>query len=172
MAQPPDVAPDRPRLLLIEARYYDDVGSALLDGAQSALDAAGAAAQCVTVPGALEIPFALQAAIAAGRFASEAAPADRFDGVVALGCVIRGETSHYDYVCDQSIHWLNAIAIEHSIPVGNAILTTENREQALIRARGKRPSLDAAMHPGKGADAVRACLSVINLAREFKGMTA
>lgn len=145
-------------ILIIESRYYEEIAAELLAGAEAELEAAGVSHERVTVPGALEIPLALAQAIKANLIASDEATA-RFDGCVALGCVVRGETSHYDTVCDNANHWLFEQAVRHGIPLGNAILTVENEEQALVRARGGRE--------GKGADAVRACLSLITLERQF-----
>ena len=112
----------------------------------------------MSVPGALEIPQALAQAVKAGLIGSDDANA-RFDGCVALGCVIRGETSHYDIVCNNANHWLMQVAVGNAIPLGNAILTVDTEAQALERARGGRK--------GKGADAVRACLALIALERVF-----
>jgi len=146
------------RVLLIEAPYYGAIAEALAAGAIAELEAAGASFERVTVPGALEIPLALAQAAKAGLIPADAANA-RFDGCVALGCVIRGETSHYDTVCNNANHWLMDVAIRHAIPLGNAILTVDTEAQALARARGGRE--------GKGADAVRACLALIALERVF-----
>ena len=146
------------RVLLIEAPYYPAVAAALASGAIAELEAAGASFERVQVPGALEIPLALSQAVRAGLIPADAANA-RFDGCVALGCVIRGETTHYDTVCANANHWLMDIAVRHAIPLGNAILTVENEAQALARAEGGRR--------GKGADAVRACLALIAQARAF-----
>ena len=154
--QPP--AAGGTRVLLIEAPYYGAVAEALAGGAIAELEAAGATFERVQVPGALEIPLALSQAAAAGLIPAGAANA-RFDGCVALGCVIRGETSHYETVCANANHWLMDVAVRHAIPLGNAILTVENEAQALARAEGGRR--------GKGADAVRACLSLIAHARAF-----
>jgi 6,7-dimethyl-8-ribityllumazine synthase len=110
------------------------------------------------VPGALEIPQALAQAVKADLIGSDEASA-RFDGCVALGCVIRGETSHYDIVCNNANHWLMQVALANAIPLGNAILTVDTEAQALERARGGRR--------GKGGDAVRACLALIALERVF-----
>ena len=156
-------APETPaargaRVLLIEAPYYAAVAEALAAGAIAELEAAGATFERVDVPGALEIPLALAQAVRAGLIPAGAANA-RFDGCVALGCVIRGETSHYETVCTNANHWLMDIAVRHAIPLGNAILTVENEVQALARAEGGRR--------GKGADAVRACLTLIAQARAF-----
>jgi 6,7-dimethyl-8-ribityllumazine synthase len=148
-------------ILLIEAPYYKAVARELLEGAIAELNAAGATFDRVTVPGALEIPQALAQAIRAGLIGAEETEA-HFDGCVALGCVIRGETSHYETVCHNANHWLMELAVRHAIPVGNAILTVENEAQALARARGGQQ--------GKGADAVRACLSLLTLGRAFEGL--
>jgi len=149
---------DGARVLLIEARYHQEIADALADGAIAELEAAGATFERVAVPGALEIPLALAQAVQAGLVPCGAVNA-RFDGCVALGCVIRGETTHYDTVCSNANHWLMHVAVRHAIPLGNAILTVETEQQALERARGGRK--------GKGADAVRACLALIAHARAF-----
>ena len=146
------------RILLIDAPYYQNIAEALLAGATAEFAAAGATFERVVVPGALEIPLALAQAVEAGLIPGRASNA-RFDGCVALGCVIRGETSHYETVCDNANHWLMEIAIRHAIPLGNAILTVETEAQALERARGGRES--------KGAGAVRACLMLIAHAQAF-----
>ena len=151
------------RVLLIEAPYYGAIAEALAAGAIAELSAAGASFERVTVPGALEIPLALAHAVKAGLIPADAANAC-FDGCVALGCVIRGETSHYETVCANANHWLMDIATRHAIPLGNAILTVENETQALARAEGGRR--------GKGADAVRACLALIGHARAFAAKPA
>lgn len=150
-------------VLIIEARFYEAIGDELADGAIEEIEAAGGRWERVAVPGALEIPLALAQAADASLF-SGAKPA--YLGVVALGCVIRGETAHYDIVCNNANHWLMDVAIRHHIPLGNAILTVETEAQAFERARGGRE--------GKGGDAARACLRMIELARGFaatsKGM--
>ena len=137
-------------LLIIEARFYDDLSDALLDGAKAALDAAGATYDVVTVPGALEIPavisFALDGAEEGGR---------EYDGFVALGTVIRGETYHFEIVAGESSRALMDIAVRESIAVGNGILTTENEEQAWTRARKSEGD--------KGGFAARAALTMIAL---------
>ena len=146
------------RVLVIEAHYYESIADELAAGAVAELEAAGASYERVVVPGALEIPLALAQAVKAGLIGSDDADA-RFDGCVALGCVIRGETSHYDTVCNNANHWLMQLAIEHAIPLGNAILTVDTEAQALARARGGRK--------GKGADAVRACLALVAIERVY-----
>ena len=137
-------------LLIIEARFYDNLSDALLDGAKAALDAAGATYDVVTVPGALEIPavisFALDGAEEGGR---------EYDGFVALGTVIRGETYHFEIVAGESSRALMDLAVRESIAVGNGILTTENEEQAWTRARKSEGD--------KGGFAARAALTMIAL---------
>jgi 6,7-dimethyl-8-ribityllumazine synthase len=151
------------RVLLIEAPYYAAIAEQLAVGAIAELQAAGASIERVQVPGALEIPLALAQAVEAGLIPAYA-PKARFDGCVALGCVIRGETTHYETVAANANHWLMDIAVRHAIPLGNAILTVENEAQALERAQGGRS--------GKGADAVRACLALIGHARAFAARQA
>ena len=109
------------------------IAEELAAGAIAELDAAGASYERIVVPGALEIPQALAQAVKAGLIGSDDADA-RFDGCVALGCVIRGETSHYDIVCNNANHWLMQLAVENGIPLGNAILTVDTEAQALERA--------------------------------------
>ncbi len=150
------------RILIIEARFYEEIGDELVAGAVAEVQAAGAAYTRIAVPGALEIPQALGQALAAGLHFD--GRDDGYAGVVALGCVIRGETGHYDIVCNNANHWLMEIALKHDIPLGNAILTVESMDQALARARGGRD--------GKGGDAARACLRLIELAEQFRSEAA
>jgi 6,7-dimethyl-8-ribityllumazine synthase len=150
-------------VLIIEARFYENISDELAAGAVAELEAMGASYERVVVPGALEIPQVLAQAAAAGII-PRSAPSSRYCGAVALGCVIRGETSHYDIVCNNANHWMMEVAIRHSIPVGNGILTVDTEEQAMARARGGRE--------GKGGDAVRACLRLIELSRAFQGQGA
>lgn len=153
----------RHRILIIEGRFYDHICDALLQGATAELEAAGAAYDVVTVPGALEIPQVLSLAVSAGLIPATA-PTAWYSGAIALGCVIRGETSHYDIVCNNANHWLMDVAIRHNVPVGNGILTVDTEAQALERAKGGRD--------GKGGAAARACLQLIEIARQFQGQGA
>jgi 6,7-dimethyl-8-ribityllumazine synthase len=155
-------APQR-RILIVEGRFYDEISDELANGAIAALKAHAAGYDRISVPGALEIPQALAHAASAGLIPRTAANG-RWDGAVALGCVIRGETSHYDIVCSNANHWLMEVAIRNGIPLGNGILTVDTEAQALARARGGEN--------GKGGDAVRACLSLIELAHAFEGQSA
>jgi 6,7-dimethyl-8-ribityllumazine synthase len=119
-----------PHVLIIEARFYDDLADELAAGATAALERAGATYERIAVPGALEIPAALAMALDAME-----AGGKHYDGFVALGCVIRGETTHYDIVAGESARALMDLAIAESLAVGNGILTVENDEQAYARAR-------------------------------------
>lgn len=144
-------------ILIVEARFYEDIADAQLEGAVAAIEAAGASYERISVPGALEIPAAI-------RFAVEAMETQsgrrRYDGFVALGCVIRGETTHYDTVANESARALQDLALRHCLAIGNGILTVENDEQAWVRAR--------ITDKDKGGGAARACLDMIRLKRQFR----
>jgi 6,7-dimethyl-8-ribityllumazine synthase len=140
------------RILVVEARYYDAIADTLLAGVRRALDAAGASHDVVTVPGALEIPTAL--AIVLDAATSKRKP---YDGAVALGCVIRGDTIHFEIVSEQSARGVMDVSIARKIPIGNGILTVNNEEQAKVRA-----NLDEG---DKGGEAARAALTLIRLKR-------
>lgn len=150
----------RLKVLVIAARFYDDVTDELLAGVRAEFDASGVGYDEIEVPGALEIPQALASAVASGLIPGDA-PRAKYCAVVALGCVIRGETSHYDVVCNNANHWLMDIALHHHVPVGNGILTVDTRKQAMARACGGRQ--------GKGGDAARACLRLLELSQTFEG---
>ncbi len=141
---------DGARFLIVEARYYEAVAAHLLDGAVAALKAADARYICWQVPGALEIPIAAKIALDMARTAG--AP---FQGVIALGCVIRGETAHFDIVAGESARALMDLAMADMLPLGNGILTVENNEQALERADPQQGD--------KGGDAARAALALYRL---------
>ena len=147
-------------VLIIEGRFYQDLADEMAKGAIAELEAHGATYERIGVPGALEIPQVMAAAIEAGRFDPEDLDGT-YDGAIAIGCVIRGETYHFEVVCDNANHWLMETAVNYGIPVGNAILTVDTREQALERAKGGRD--------GKGGDAARACLRLIEIRRTFAG---
>ncbi|WP_322885372.1 6,7-dimethyl-8-ribityllumazine synthase [Sinorhizobium medicae] len=137
-------------ILIVEARFYDDMADAMLDGAKHALDAAGATYDIVTVPGALEIPAAIAMALdGVDEGGTE------YDGFVALGMVIRGETYHFDIVANESARALMDLAVSESLALGNGILTVENDDQAWARARRSEGD--------KGGFAARAALTMIEL---------
>jgi 6,7-dimethyl-8-ribityllumazine synthase len=148
------MAEKKPHLLLVEAPYYTHIAALLREGAEKALAAAGATFEIVQVPGSFEIP---------GAIAMAAQTVGRFDGFVALGCVIRGETTHYDHICEETAHWLQALAVEQGLPIGYGILTCENEAQALHRAT---PSGNGRDHGGAAA---RACLAMVGVKRQFAG---
>jgi 6,7-dimethyl-8-ribityllumazine synthase len=136
------------RFLIVEARFYEHLNDLLIAGAKAALKAAGHKAEVVTVPGALEIPAAISLADATGDY----------DGYVAIGVVIRGETYHFEIVAGESARGIMALTMD-GIPIGNGILTVENEEQALVRA-------DAAQKD-KGGEAARAAIALLALKERF-----
>lgn len=140
-------------LLIIDARFYDDLADELLAGAEAALTEAGASFDRISVPGVLEIPAALAMALELR--------AGHYDGFVALGCVIRGETSHYDIVAGESARKLADIAVDHALAIGNGILTVESRDQAWARAR--------VTEKNKGGGAAEAALAMIENKRLLSG---
>lgn len=150
----------KPSVLIVEGRFYDDISDELRGGAIGALEDAGASYHVVTVPGALEIPQVVALHLKAG-LAPFGATRWRYHGVVALGCVIRGETSHYDIVAGESARALMALATDKGLPVGNGILTVENRSQAWERS--------AITKGNKGAAAAGACLRLIDVFMECHG---
>jgi 6,7-dimethyl-8-ribityllumazine synthase len=140
------------RMLVVEARFYEDIADALLQGATRALQQAGATFDRVTVPGSLEIPAAIAIAVEAAE--RQGRP---YDGAVALGCVIRGETIHFEIVSQQSARGLMDFAVARRFPVGNGIITVDNEAQAWERARPEEGD--------KGGDAARAALAMVQLKR-------
>ena len=137
------------RFLIVEARFYVALADAQKAGAIAALEGAGATHETISVPGALEIPAAI---------AFVAASDQRFDGYVALGCVIRGETSHYDTVCNESARGLMDLALADNLAIGNGIITVEDEDQAWARADQSRKE--------KGGDAARAALAMTKLKKQ------
>lgn len=139
------------KILVIEARYYEALSDMLLEGALAVLQTAKAEIVKVNVPGALEIPHVISMAEAAGC---------GYDGYVALGCVIRGETTHYDYVCGESARALMDLAVEKQLAIGNGIITVENQAQA--EARASKAQKD------KGGFAANAALTMITIREQLK----
>jgi 6,7-dimethyl-8-ribityllumazine synthase len=149
----PSVRPPVPgvsgaRILIVESHYYDEIADALIAGAEREIARNGATSERVTVPGAFEIPGAIALA------------ADRYDGFVALGCVVRGETTHYDYVCGESARGLMDLTLRQKLAIGYGIVTVETIEQAKARAFTDRGD--------KGGDAAHACLAMVALARRWR----
>ncbi len=147
---------DHPHIMIVEARFYEDIADELVRGATAALEEAGATYERFAVPGAFEIAGAIRLAMDARRDG-----AARFDGYVALGCVIRGETTQYDYICSESAGGLQELVLKHKLAIGYGILTVENRDQAMERG--------AVDKGDKGRAAAEACLAMAGLAREFSG---
>lgn len=141
-------------LLIVDSPYYADITEELLKGAVAAIEAAGATWERISVPGAFEIPAAI-------RFAADACAGGRasYDGYVALGCVIRGETTHYDYVCQESARGFQELAIKDRLAIGYGVLTVENRDQAWVRA--------SVSNGNKGGFVAGAALRMIELKQKF-----
>jgi 6,7-dimethyl-8-ribityllumazine synthase len=142
------------RILVVEARFYDDIADALLAGAARALEAAGASFESVSVPGSLEVPSAIAIALEAAERSGRP-----YDGVVALGCVIRGDTIHFEIVSTQSARALMDLSVARRVPIGNGILTVDTDAQAWSRARPEEAD--------KGGDAARAALALVRLKRRL-----
>lgn len=138
------------KILVIEARFYDKISDALLEGALDVLQKAKVEITKVTVPGALEVPHVISMAEAANS---------GFDGYVALGCVIRGETTHYDYVCQESARAIMDLAVKQQLAIGNGIITVENEDQAWARASKDKKD--------KGGFAANAALKMIKIRSEL-----
>ena len=147
---------DKLRMLIVEARFYDDIAEALLAGAIRVLDEAGAQYDRITVPGALEVPAAIAMAVDAAQ--RKRAP---YDGVVALGCVIQGETYHFELVSNESARALMDLSVNRQLAIGNGIVTVDTEAQARARA--------GADERNKGAAAARAALAMVQLKRSLAG---
>jgi len=136
------------RFLIVEARFYDHLNDLLIAGARAALEAAGHEQEVLTVPGALEIPGAISLAVDSGQY----------DGFVAIGVIIRGETYHFEVVSNESARGLMALTLD-GVPIGNGILTVENEAQALTRARPDEKD--------KGGEAARAAIRMLEIRHRF-----
>ncbi|PHQ70329.1 MAG: 6,7-dimethyl-8-ribityllumazine synthase [Sneathiella sp.] len=147
---------DKVHVLVVEADFYRDISDALLDGAKEALDKADAVYEVVRVPGCLEIPAAIRYAVKSMEFMGGRR---RYDAYVALGCVVRGETSHYDTVSEESARALMDISTEYCIAIGNGIITCENMDQAWARALKDQKN--------KGGGAAQTALDMLDLKEHF-----
>ena len=136
------------KFLIVEARFYDHLNDMLVAGAKAALKAKGHEVEVITVPGALEIPGTI----------AMAAEAQQYDGFVAIGVVIRGETYHFEIVAGESARGIMALTMD-GIAIGNGILTVENEEQAIVRADPKQKD--------KGGEAAMAAMALLNLQNRF-----
>jgi 6,7-dimethyl-8-ribityllumazine synthase len=146
--------PKGARVLIVEARYYNDIADALLAGAMKVLEAAGAQVDRISVPGSLEIPIAIAVAIDAAQWGRQ-----RYDAAVALGCVIRGETIHFEIVSEQSARGLMELGVAQRFPIGNGIITVNTEAQAWARARPEEQD--------KGGDAARAALALLAVKQRY-----
>jgi 6,7-dimethyl-8-ribityllumazine synthase len=142
------------RILIVEARFYDDIADELLKGATRVLEAAGVVFDRVSVPGSLEIPPAITMALDAAEKSGKP-----YEGAVALGCVIRGDTIHFEIVSHESARGLMDISRTRGVPIGNGILTVDNDAQAWMRARIEEAD--------KGGEAARAALALVRLKRRL-----
>jgi 6,7-dimethyl-8-ribityllumazine synthase len=145
------------RVLIIEARFYNHIADAQLDGAKQVLEKAGVAFDVMTIPGIFEIPAALKLVVTAAEQGNDAA---RYDGFVVLGCAIRGETDHYHHVGSECMRGVADLSMAYDLALGNGVLTVHNEAQALDRADPARKNL--------GGQASRACLRMMDIKRELK----
>ena len=146
------MSPARPTVLIVESRYYAEITDGLIAGALPMIEAAGYAVERLEVPGVFEIPGAIRHAAFGGRF----------EGFIAFGCVIRGETDHYDHICREASRALMDLTTRDGLALGFGVLTCETGEQARVRADPKGKN--------KGAEAARACLAMIDLRKKFGGV--
>jgi 6,7-dimethyl-8-ribityllumazine synthase len=137
-------------ILIVEARFYQDMADALAEGAQAVLQQAGCQVERISVPGVLEVPVAIKYAADTGKY----------DGYVALGVVIRGETTHYDIVCGESARGLMELGIKDKLAIGNGIQTVENEAQAWARCRMSEKD--------KGGGAAKAALALLDLRDQWQ----
>ena len=167
------------RIMIVEARFYEDIADLMMESVKAELGNADATYECFQVPGAFELPGAIRMAIGAQEIQNWGdlewryknynptraindtlvGQLGRYDGYIALGCVIRGETTHYDYVCQESARGLNDLVLRYGVALGYGVITAENKKQALARARRDR-------HDRAGA-AARACLAMIEIKRQL-----
>ncbi len=145
-----------PHIMIVVSPYYKDVADNLLQGSKATLETRHATYEVFEVSGALEIPLAIKYGCMRGQ--SKDSSHLKFDGFIALGCIIRGETSHYDIVCNESARGLLNLSLEYNVPIGNAILTCDNMDQAVVRADPAQKN--------KGADACNAVFSLLDIKRE------
>lgn len=143
-------------VLVVEGRFYGNIADQLATGALDILDDSGVTHQRLAVPGAFEVPAAIRFAI---RSMETGSASVQYGGFIALGCVIRGETSHYDYVCSETCRALMDLTMVHGIALGFGILTCDTQEQAMARA--------ATDQGNKGADVARACLRMMEVKRDL-----
>lgn len=139
------------KILIVEARFYDDIHDMLLNSAKAVFDKKGVLYDVITLKGALEIPAIVQMA--------HQSPIYNYDGYLCLGCVIRGETTHYDYVCQESCRGIMDLSLKYNLPIANGILTVENKQQAIARADANQKN--------KGGFCAEVVLDMIALKQKF-----
>lgn len=149
------MAETAPHILVVEAPYYREIAAGQLAGVKRTLDAAGATHEVVQVAGAFELPGAVRLAI--GAMARSGGP--HWDGFIALGCVVRGETDHYDHICRETARGLMDLSVQYGVPVAFGVLTVHDEAQALARAQDDELN--------KGVEAANAVLMQVALARRF-----
>ncbi|MBL6958641.1 MAG: 6,7-dimethyl-8-ribityllumazine synthase [Rhodospirillales bacterium] len=148
---------EQPHVLIVEARFYEDIADELVKGATAELEKAGVTYDRIAVPGVFEIPATVRFAI---RSMELGAASQHYAGYITLGCVIRGETDHYDHICREASHAMMQMALDHSIAHGFGVLTCENYEQAQVRA--------AVDKKNKGSDAAIACLRMMEIKKDLR----
>jgi len=148
---------ETPSILIVEGRFYDEIADEMCKGAMAVLDEAGIGYERMPVPGAFEVPQAIRFAIRSMEIGSAMS---RYAGFIGLGCVIRGETSHYDYVCQESSRALMDVVMRYSVALGYGILTVENQEQAWERADVTKKN--------KGGSVAQACLRMMDVKKQFR----
>ena len=145
-----------PHILIVDAPYYTHIVEDLVKGAAATLEAGGATWDRISVSGAFEVPIAIRYAV---QSMEELATGPRYDGYLALGCVIRGETTHYDHICEEANRALMQLCLDYNLAIGNGILTVENEAQALARAKADEKN--------KGGEAAKAALALYDLQGRF-----
>ena len=145
-----------PHILIVDAPYYTHIVEDLVKGAAATLEAGGATWDRISVAGAFEVPISIRYAV---QSMDELATGPRYDGYLALGCVIRGETTHYDHICEEANRALMQLCLDYNLAIGNGILTVENEAQALARAKADEKN--------KGGEAARAVLRQIEVQNHF-----
>ena len=145
-----------PHILIVDAPYYTHIVEALVKGAASTLEAGGATWDRISVSGAFEVPIAIRYAV---QSMQELATGPRYDGYLALGCVIRGETTHYDHICEEANRALMQLCLDLRLAIGNGILTVEDEAQAIARCKADQKN--------KGGEAAKAVLRMIEVQNHF-----
>lgn len=152
-----DTTTNSKTVLVIEARYYDKIADSMVIGASPVIEAAGLSIERMAVPGTFEIPATCEMAIRAGQ----REPHQKYAGILAFGCVIRGQTDHYDHICRETSRAIMEMTVDHCYPIGFGVLTCENMAQAVVRADPNQKN--------KGAEAATAVVRMIELRRHFQG---